>query len=65
MKNFTPFADSSAVVTITSGDENEFTIENGTDNISMYGDLTIAKDAKGKEKAQRLAELFTKMANAI
>lgn len=65
MKNFSPFADSSAVVTITSGDDNEFTIENDKECITVYGDLTVTKDAKGKEKAQRLAELFTKMAAAI
>lgn len=60
-----PFADNSAAVTITSGDENELTIENGKEEITIYGDLTISKNETGKEKAQRLAELLTKIANAI
>jgi hypothetical protein len=48
-KKFQPFADDSASLSV-----GEFTIENGTDKIALYGSLDVTRDKAGLKKAKAL-----------
>jgi hypothetical protein len=48
-KKFQPFSDHSASLSI-----GEFTIENGTDKVALYGSLDITRDKSGLKQAKAL-----------
>jgi hypothetical protein len=48
-KKFQPFSDDSASLSI-----GEFTIENGTDKVALYGSLDITRDKSGLKQAKAL-----------
>jgi hypothetical protein len=48
-KKFKPFSDETASLTV-----GEFTIENGTDKVSLYGSLDVTRDKAGLEQAKAL-----------
>ncbi len=50
---FTPFADESSVLSI-----GEWTAENRTDRISLYGSLELTRDQAGLAKARQLQSLL-------
>ena len=49
MKTITPFANDSEVVSL-----GDLTIENGTDQVSLYGSLDMPKDKAGLKRAHAL-----------
>ena len=48
-KKFQPFSDDSASLSI-----GEFTIENGTDKVALYGSLDVTRDKSGLKQAKIL-----------
>jgi hypothetical protein len=48
-KKFQPFSDESTSLSI-----GEFTIENGTDKIALYGSLDVTRDKAGLKQAKAL-----------
>ncbi len=48
-KKFQPFSDDSASLSI-----GEFTIENGTDKVALYGSLNVTRDKIGLKQAKAL-----------
>ncbi|EIM31106.1 hypothetical protein [Microvirga lotononidis] len=48
-KKFQPFADDSASLNI-----GDFTVENGTDKVALYGSVDVTRDKAGLEKAKAL-----------
>jgi hypothetical protein len=48
-KKFQPFSDDSASLTI-----GEFTVENGTDKVALYGSLDVTRDKNGLKQAKAL-----------
>ncbi len=48
-KKFQPFSDDSASLSI-----GEFTVENGTDKVALYGSLDITRDKSGLKQARAL-----------
>lgn len=56
MEKFKPFENDSQSTTIGNG--NGITFENGTDEITIYGDTTISKDTD-PAVIDRLLEIFT------
>lgn len=57
---FTPFADESSVLTI-----GEWTAENRTDRISLYGSLELTRDKAGLEKAKQLQSLINAVVSQL
>lgn len=53
MKSIEPFADDESVLTL-----GELVIENGTESITMHGDIRIDRDRTGLERARILARTF-------
>ena len=49
MKTITPFANDSEAVSL-----GDLTIENGTDQVSLYGSLDMTKDKAGLKRARAL-----------
>ena len=52
MTKLTPFADDAASISI-----GELTVENGTDQVSLYGSLDITRDKQGLAHARSLKAL--------
>ena len=52
MSRFKPFADDTATLAI-----GEFTVENGTQSVLLYGTLDITRDQAGLDRAHELAAL--------
>jgi hypothetical protein len=48
-KKFQPFSDDSASLSI-----GEFTVENGTNKIALYGSLDVTRDKNGLQQAKAL-----------
>ena len=48
-KKFQPFSDDSASLSV-----GEFTIENGTDKVALYGSLEVTRDKSGLKQAKIL-----------
>jgi hypothetical protein len=59
-KKFQPFADDSASLSI-----GEFTIENGTDKIAVYGSLDVTRDKTGLKKARALKSAVDAIVKAL
>lgn len=53
MTGFHPFGDDAAELTISGGD-GTLTIENGTDCVSLFGELDITRDQAGLHRARQL-----------
>jgi hypothetical protein len=59
-KKFQPFTDDSASVSI-----GEFTVENGTDKIALYGSLDVTRDKKGLKQAKALKAAVDAIVRAL
>lgn len=59
-KKFQPFSDDSASLSI-----GEFTIENGTDKVALYGSLDITRDKSGLKQAKALKAAFDAIVKAL
>lgn len=59
-KKFQPFSDDSASLSI-----GEFTIENGTDKIAVYGSLDVTRDKAGLKKARALKSAVDAIVKAL
>ena len=59
-KTITPFADDACVLTF-----GEFTVENGSDRIAVYGSLGLTRDEVGLEHARVLHGIFRKTVAAL
>ena len=52
MNQFTPFADDEASLNLAG-----LTVENGRDRLAIYGNLEIARDKAGRDRAHQLKAL--------
>lgn len=59
-KKFQPFSDNSASLSI-----GEFTIENGTDKVALYGSLDITRDKSGLKQAKTLKAAVDAIVKAL
>jgi hypothetical protein len=59
-KKFQPFADDSASLNI-----GDFTIENGTDKVALYGSLDVTHDKSGLKKAKALKSAVDAIVKAL
>ena len=59
-KELIPYADESTVLTIQ-----EFTVENRTDRVSLYGSLSLTKDKAGLASAKLLQGLLNSIVQAL
>jgi len=59
-KKFQPFADDSASLSI-----GEFTIENGTDKVALYGSLDLSRDQSGLQQAKALKAAVDAIVKAL
>ena len=59
-KKFQPFSDDSASLSI-----GEFTIENGTDKVALYGSLDITRDKSGLKQAKALKAAIDAIVKAL
>lgn len=64
MTAFNPFADDSAELTITGGD-GTLTIENGTECVSLFGELDITRDHAGLHRVRQLKIAVDAVAAAL
>jgi hypothetical protein len=60
MKTFQPFADQADALTI-----GEFTVENGTDKVSLYGSLDVKRDKTGLQQAKALKSVLDALVQAL
>jgi hypothetical protein len=60
MKKFQPFSDDSASLSI-----GEFTVENGTDKVSLYGSLDLTRDKNGLKQAKALKVAVDSIVKAL
>lgn len=60
MTRFKPFADDTATFAI-----GEFTVENGTQSVALYGTLDITRDQFGLGRARELAALTSDIVTAL
>jgi hypothetical protein len=60
MTTFTPFADDAAPVGI-----GQLAVENGTQQLSLYGSLTITRDKAGLKHALALQAIITQAVQAL
>jgi hypothetical protein len=59
-KKFQPFADDSASLSI-----GEFTIENGTDKVALYGSLDLPRNQSGLQQAKALKAAVDAIVKAL
>lgn len=59
-KKFQPFSDDSASLSI-----GEFTIENGTDKVALYGSLDVTRDKNGLKQAKTLKAAIDAIVKAL
>ena len=59
-KKFQPFSDDSASLSI-----GEFTVENGTDKIALYGSLDVTRDKNGLRQAKVLKAAVDAIVKAL
>jgi hypothetical protein len=59
-KKFQPFSDDSASLSI-----GEFTIENGTDKVALYGSLDVTRDKSGLKQAKALKAAVDAIVKAL
>jgi len=59
-KKFQPFSDDAASLSI-----GEFTIENGTDKVALYGSMDVTKDQAGLKQAKALKAAVDAIVNAL
>jgi hypothetical protein len=59
-KKFQPFSDDSASLSI-----DEFTIENGTDKVALYGSLDVMRDKNGLKQAKTLKAAVDAIVKAL
>ncbi len=59
-KKFQPFSDDSASVSI-----GEFTIENGTGKVALYGSLDVMRDKNGLKQAKALKAAVDAIVRAL
>ena len=59
-KKFQPFSDDSASLSI-----GEFTIENGTDKVALYGSLDVTRDKLGLKQARALKAAVDAIVKAL
>jgi hypothetical protein len=59
-KKFQPFADDNASVSI-----GEFTVENGTDKVALYGSLDVTRDKNGLKQAKALKAAVDAIVKAL
>ncbi len=59
-KKFQPFADDNASLSI-----GEFTIENGTDKVALYGSLDLPRDQSGLKQAKALKAAVDAIVKAL
>lgn len=60
MTKLTPFADDASSVAI-----DQLTIENGTQQISLYGSLEITRDKRGLQHAQALQAIIDQAVHVL
>jgi len=60
MKTFYPFANDSDALTL-----GEFTIENGTDKLSLHGSLDLTRDKAGLQQARVLRAILDATVKAL
>ncbi|MBO1908048.1 hypothetical protein J4G37_24550 [Microvirga sp. 3-52] len=59
-KKFQPFSDDSASLSI-----GEFTIENGTEKVALYGSLDVMRDKNGLKQAKALKAAVDAIVKAL
>ncbi|WP_457094225.1 hypothetical protein [Microvirga sp. P5_D2] len=59
-KKFQPFSDDSTSLSI-----GEFTIENGTDKVALYGSLDVTRDKNGLKQAKALKAAVDAIVKAL
>ncbi|EIM30943.1 hypothetical protein [Microvirga lotononidis] len=59
-KKFQPFADDSASLNI-----GDFTVENGTDKVALYGSLDVTRDKAGLKNAKALKSAVDAIVKAL
>jgi hypothetical protein len=59
-KKFQPFSDSSTSLSI-----GEFTVENGTDKVALYGSLDVTRDKSGLKQAKALKAAVDAIVRAL
>lgn len=59
-KKFQPFSDDSASLSL-----GEFTIENGTDKVALYGSLNVTRDKAGLKQAKALKAAVDAIVKAL
>ena len=59
-KKFQPFSDDSASFSI-----GEFTIENGTEKVALYGSLDVMRDKNGLKQAKALKAVVDAIVKAL
>lgn len=59
-KKFQPFSDDSASLSI-----GEFTVENGTDKVALYGSLDVTRDKSGLKQAKALKAAVDAIVKAL
>jgi len=60
MKTITPFANDSEAMSL-----GDFTIENGTDQVSLYGSLDLTRDKAGLKQAHALKAVVDAVVAAL
>jgi hypothetical protein len=59
-KKFQPFSDDSTSLSI-----GEFTVENGTDKVALYGSLDVTRDKSGLKQAKALKAAVDAIVKAL
>jgi hypothetical protein len=59
-KKFQPFSDNSASLSI-----GEFTVENGTEKVALYGSLDVTRDKSGLKQAKALKAAVDAIVKAL
>jgi hypothetical protein len=59
-KKFHPFSDDSTSVSI-----GDFTVENGTDKVALYGSLDVTRDKNGLKQAKTLKAAIDAIVKAL
>jgi len=59
-KKFQPFSDDSTSLSI-----GEFTVENGTDKVALYGTLDVTRDKNGLKQAKALKVVVDALVEAL
>lgn len=60
---FTPFANDDQVLNL--GPDGGITVENGTESLAIYGDITIENTPQMHERVDELIELLTRIKKAL